>query len=271
MSSKPPYNFKEFIIGDGSPRVAIIGAVHGDEPIGKLVIDHLKDVNLLKGTLSLIIAHPSALELGKRYIDNDLNRSFPGIEDDVTEKGLAFRLSQRLSKIDIVLDIHSTKAKISKFAIVTNLNEDTKKLLSMIPGETIILAQDNVFGGHELIANVSCGVSLEYRSKDHDKSLESVVEDIKAILTNLGMLSGEARKNSVKQIYTIDEAYRVPKGFIPLDSLRELEKISAGQLVGHVDGEEVAAKYSFYPLFLKKASYEDTLCLAAQNKKQIEV
>ena len=65
-------------IGSGKPYVAVVFCQHGDEPLGKEVAEKLWSLNLKRGTLFTVFANPLAFEKEARFVDSDLNRSFPG-------------------------------------------------------------------------------------------------------------------------------------------------------------------------------------------------
>jgi Succinylglutamate desuccinylase len=70
---------KVYELGEGTPEVAVVGGIHGDEPCGPLAIKRLLAEELtVERPVKLIIANEEALEAGQRYLEADLNRVFPG-------------------------------------------------------------------------------------------------------------------------------------------------------------------------------------------------
>ena len=69
--------------GPGTPVVAIVGGIHGDEPSGVRAVERLRraigrgEFDLQRG-IALVVGNPPAVAAGVRYLDSDLNRSFPG-------------------------------------------------------------------------------------------------------------------------------------------------------------------------------------------------
>ena len=56
-------------------KIAVVCCLHGTEPYG------LEVVKRLPASLSFFIGNEKALKENRRFIDSDLNRSFPGKEN----------------------------------------------------------------------------------------------------------------------------------------------------------------------------------------------
>jgi len=71
----------------------------------------------------LIVANEAALDAGVRYLDADLNRSFPGDPDaESHEARLADELLDALDGCS-TLAIHSTQSYAEPFAVVDSMDE----------------------------------------------------------------------------------------------------------------------------------------------------
>ena len=59
-------------------RVAVVGGTHGNEPVGIEVIQHLerRPPEDAMHSFETFWANPKAFELGRRFVDSDLNRTF---------------------------------------------------------------------------------------------------------------------------------------------------------------------------------------------------
>uniref|UniRef100_UPI000ABCAF2C succinylglutamate desuccinylase/aspartoacylase domain-containing protein n=1 Tax=Haloferax profundi TaxID=1544718 RepID=UPI000ABCAF2C len=66
-------------LGDGTPEVSVVGSIHGDEPCGARAIERFvaEDPDVER-PVKLIVANEEALDADVRYLDEDLNRAFPG-------------------------------------------------------------------------------------------------------------------------------------------------------------------------------------------------
>ncbi|MDX2239538.1 MAG: aspartoacylase [Leptolyngbyaceae cyanobacterium bins.302] len=115
-------------------RVAIVGGTHGNELIGvHLVKKFQQNPDLIARSLfeSLaLLANPLAIAAVRRYVDTDLNRCFDRgtlqkSEANLYEEQRARELYQTLvateaSKVDFLLDIHSTTANMGLTVILVN-------------------------------------------------------------------------------------------------------------------------------------------------------
>jgi len=252
------------------PRVCIVGCVHGDEPIGALCICALKKAKILKGSLSLIIAHPRALKKKKRFIQEDLNRSF-GTRKRSFERKLARELSRELNLHDVVLDIHATNSAFKDLIITTDIGKKHRNLMKLVPIEKVMYAPAKVFGGHELIAHTPLGIALEYGPDKTGKNFTLALSHIRAVLASFGMIASRSRIYPRKKLYTLSGAYRVPHGFKPSPKLRDFLRIRKGQHIGSISSRPLKAEYDFFPIFLGKGRYKGTLALTARKVRSIRL
>ena len=91
-------------------RLLVVGGIHGNEPLGIELVE-----SLLRNPLpnvDALIANPKACQQGKRYVEADMNRIFPGLPDgDTYESRQAHELWARLTAgYDLVIDFHNTYA-----------------------------------------------------------------------------------------------------------------------------------------------------------------
>jgi len=126
-------------LGDGPPEVAIVGAIHGDEPCGARAVERLVDENpAVERPIKLILANEAALEAGVRYLDADLNRSFPGDPDAESHEGrLANRLQSELVGCS-TLAIHSTQSYAEPFVVVDSMDEVARAVAPHLPVDAVI-------------------------------------------------------------------------------------------------------------------------------------
>jgi succinylglutamate desuccinylase len=252
-------------IGKEKPRIAIIGCVHGDEILGKKVIQELKKIKINKGSITFIIANNPALLKRKRFIRKDLNRVFPGKKNGITEEKIAYFLNKELKKIDIVIDIHATSSEFNKLAVITNFNLKTKELLKLIPINKVALVRKNVFGGNELIAHSKLGIALEYGQGKGIKHYKRVLQDVRIVLKNLNLINGKKKIFNQKTIYNVLRPYTVAENFKQNSNLRDFCLIKKKQVIGRIGHQEIKSIERFYPLFLGKGKYKKTLALVSSK------
>ncbi len=256
-------------IGHDKPSVALVGCLHGDEVLGKKVIDELEDVKLKRGSLSFIIANTPALAKNKRFIKKDLNRSFPGKRNGEDEEKLAYCLEGVLKDFDYVIDIHATDSDVGALVIVTSLNKNIKNFLKHIPITKVVLMKKSNFSKGSMIDFCRAGISLEYGPDKTGRNYKKVLMNVRSILKNVGLLSGKKELFLKKELYTVSGTYSVASGFKQNNKLRNFCLIKVGQVIGDLNGEESLSKKEFYPLFLGKGAYKRTLALVADKKEKI--
>ncbi len=256
-------------IGFGGPSVAIVGCLHGDEVLGKKVIDELSSIKLKQGTLSFIIANTRALAENKRFIKKDLNRSFPGKKDSECEEKIAYHLTKILKDFDYVIDIHATDSNIGTLIIITSLNKNIKNFLKHIPVARVALMRKNEFSKGNMLGFCKIGISLEYGPDKTGGNYKKALTDVKMILKNIGLLSGGKKIFPEKELYAISGVYHTDYGFKQNNKLRNFCLIKTGQVIGVLNREEIISEKEFFPLFLGKGAYSGTLALIADKKEKI--
>ncbi|BCL36377.1 aspartoacylase [Nostoc sp. MS1] len=115
-------------------RVAIVGGTHGNEFTGAFLVKKFeKYPNLIQKssfeTLT-ILGNPKAFKTGKRYIEKDLNRCFleenlqnlhlSSYEDIRAKEITAILKEDNQTKVDVIIDLHSTTANMGLSIILGN-------------------------------------------------------------------------------------------------------------------------------------------------------
>ena len=148
--------------------------MHGDEPFGLQIIDRYKNRTDQFPGLQLIIANEDAIQQNKRYIETDLNRSFPGRIGGSFEERLAVSLLETVRSSRFVLDIHNTTSDIHMTPIITNMSRDTKQILNLCSSKEIAYIQPPL-SIKSFIGQLNGGVSLEF-GFDYANSIEAMNE-----------------------------------------------------------------------------------------------
>lgn len=105
-------------IGEGTPKIAVIAGIHGDELAGiSLVREILAENSEIEGTILLIPeGNREAVKEKVRtpYYMEDLNRAFPGNSENLTGK-IARDIFNMIheEKIDFIIDIHESYYRYS--------------------------------------------------------------------------------------------------------------------------------------------------------------
>jgi aspartoacylase len=107
-------------------RVVIVGGTHGNEFTGAYLIKKFEQFPDLiqRGSFETLtlFANPQAFELGRRYIDKDLNRCFLSLDlqnpvlsgyEEQRAKAIAQQLGPKgNAQVDAIVDLHSTTANM---------------------------------------------------------------------------------------------------------------------------------------------------------------
>ncbi|MRJ03032.1 MAG: aspartoacylase [Epsilonproteobacteria bacterium] len=107
-------------------RLVISGGVHGNELLGIYLVRSLKEEGLSFPNLSIdyLLANPKAIDLCRRYVDRDLNRSFDRemleVDTPIYEYERAKVIAERLAGIDFLIDLHTTTANMGVTLVVSS-------------------------------------------------------------------------------------------------------------------------------------------------------
>lgn len=120
-------------------KLVVFGGTHGNEWTGVEILKML-EVRKIEGESFLVEGHfsnPIAFEAGKRYIQQDLNRSFTkrALEGKgiLAEEIIAKEIYDKYSKgNNCLIDLHTTTANMGKSIVLTNPNDFNLKLVSFL-------------------------------------------------------------------------------------------------------------------------------------------
>jgi succinylglutamate desuccinylase len=246
-------------LGDGSPELAIVGGIHGDEPCGVDAVERLMESPPdVERPVSLIVANELAVERGERFIDTDLNRAFPGNPAGSHEERLAARLETELMGCR-VLALHSTQSHDEPFAVVERLTDWTRSVCRRLPINAVVetgsFVEGRLFASADVV-EVECG-----RQWSHE-AIENADELAHAFLAAEGALSRPMSPRD-HPIYRLRD--RVPKRTATTYEIRveNFTRVRAGDVFATADGDPVRAGEAFYPVLMSAEGYDDVFGYAA--------
>lgn len=246
--------------GNGKTKIGVVGCQHGDELLGKQIINRLmpqrRGPNV---SLKLLIANEEAMAQNKHFVQSDLNRSFPGREVGTIEQELAFKIRQELQDCTFVIDIHSTWANMADAIIVTSgifSNPLVRHLIDKVPIEKVLVMKGNeIGGGSSLIDHTNAGVALEFSRRVPIWQATKVVES--TILN----IEGDASAEVVKDIFYVNGFLDSVHGDkVKMENFRPVRK---GDLIIERAGRPISAEFDFTPIFVGESSYKDKACMIA--------
>ena len=246
--------------------ILIVGATHGHEYIGVQVNKILKSLPIQKDSLYFEIGNPQALKKKTAFIESDLNRVFPGKENGNYEEILAYKLSKKIKKVDVVIDIHATDTIDSPakdlMVIVTKWDKETRELIKVIsPPNTVIM---NYCSGGALISDAKIGLALEYGMNSDKTVLQKLLYDICTILSHFQVISNNPYRNPFSlpekmKVFEVNDVYRKPNPFYILDkNIANFKKVNKGDILAYSqEGEKIIVDNDFIPILFGKNRYKE--------------
>ncbi len=203
-------------------KVTLIGGVHGNEFFGRTVFNYFaKQINKYPG-LTLILANTEALNLRRRGIDGDLNRSFPGSIYGNHEEKLAKKLLNTIDSTSYIIDIHTTGNSEGLVPIITNQSKGTKQIINQLQTKNIVYMQSG-FGS--LISQFKQSISLEYHYEYCRGS--QAIEDLEQAIVNL--LSSKENKKIQRNIFTCRD--RISASVVMPKNAQSFERINSLDII----------------------------------------
>ena len=242
-------------LGDGEPELVIVGGIHGDEPCGVRAIERLLDDDPdVLCPVKLVVANERALEAGVRYIDADLNRAFTdAVPEDAHERELAQRLAEEIRGCT-VLSVHSTQSHAEPFSISAGLDGFVSEIAPRLPVAALVDTQD--FGEGRLFAANADIIEVEAGLQGTETAAENAYRLARAFLTATGAIPGDAPARDLPVFRMGDPIAKPPADTYEV-FVENFERVEAGQTFAAVDGEELVAAESFWPVLLSPHGYAD--------------
>lgn len=239
--------------GPGEPEVVVIGGVHGDETGGVRAVHRLREADLdLQRGVAFVLANPAAIDAGRRYLDSDLNRVFPGDPEGDREEQLAAHICELIEDRP-TLSLHGTNSRPTPFALVYRSEPREFELAAQLPVPQVV---DHWGINEQTITTCGFTIEIEVGPQDSEEAAASAERQARAFLRVTDALSGEQPD---KNPHFFHMAERVPK---PPGSSYELhvenfEPLSNGTVYATVDGQDLIAEESFYPILMSAHGYSD--------------
>lgn len=254
-------------LGEGEPAVAVVAAIHGDEPCGVRAVERLLASNpSVAQPVKLLIVNEEALAAEVRYLETDLNRAFPGDPDgDTHEARLAAELTSAVEGCT-TLALHSTQSYENPFAIVREATGVPLELASRLSVDAVVetgpFDEGRLFTAVEDLVEVECGLQGSDSAADNAEQL--VFEFLRAtgVLTDEPPL--DPREHPVFRLHDVVEKAAADTYEV---FVRNFERVDAGDVFAAVDGKEVIAEEEFYPVLLSAYGYEDVFGYAAEKRE----
>jgi len=242
---------KVYKFGEGKPEFTITGSIHGDEPAGKKAIEDIIEQDLeFQCPVQFIIVNEEALEENKRFLEADLNRSFPGDRGSSKhEERLGAELLEKIGDSK-VLDIHTTHSFDRPFANTKSFEDPEMKMIEASNVDyTVKFEEDS-----GILTDYAKGIVVEAGHQGTEKAVENAVDVIKNFLAYFKVIEGDFKASDPEK-FVQGEKVEGDWEFLA----ENFQKVEKGEIYAKRDGEELIAEESFYPVLMSTEGYEGVL------------
>ncbi|MFC6989118.1 succinylglutamate desuccinylase/aspartoacylase family protein [Haloplanus sp. GCM10025708] len=250
-------------LGDGDPDVAVVAAVHGDEPCGERAVARLlADPPVVSRPVKLVVANELASDRDDRYVDEDLNRAFPGDPAATShEARLAAALERELDGCT-TLALHSTQSYGDPFALVDAVGEETGAICAALSIDAVV--ETGPFADGRLISYPRT-VEVECGYQGSDSAADNAFRLVREFLGATGVLPASSTPRDVP-VFRFTERVSKPAGREEYEVFAEnFERVAEGETFAAADGDPWVAKEEFYPVLMSPYGYERVFGYAGER------
>lgn len=152
----------------------VIGGLHGNEPLGLEVCRRLEKLKL--PYIDVLYGNPTAIKKNIRFIDEDLNRVFPGNPKGSLEAKRASEIMKICRKYDFVIDFHNTYCPDNDCTFLGSKSREAFQLPGFLGLDKIVLA-DAYDSINKYVTNcLSVEISLNSKAFDVDLWIQKMVD-----------------------------------------------------------------------------------------------
>lgn len=116
----------------------VIGGLHGNEPLGLDVCKRLEKLKL--PYLDVFYGNPIAIEKNVRFVEEDLNRAFPGDPKGSIEAKRAVEIIKICKGYDFVIDFHNTYCPNNDCTFIGSLSKSAFQLPLFLGLNRVVMA-----------------------------------------------------------------------------------------------------------------------------------
>lgn len=232
---------------------------HGNEKTPYRVIKKHFDKKI-----DYLIANKEAFRKNKRFIENDLNRSFPGDNKGTKEERIAFLLKNKLSKYGQIVDLHTTTVVSPMFIITTSLSSKHMAFINKLNIKKVVYMKKSIASGNSLIDHVNLGVSIEVGKEGSIYAFNLYKKFIDSFLVNK-----RSKKKEYFVVFDILKKITVTEKL--LNSIKSFKLVKKGQIISTIGNRKVSSSEDFYPIMPGEKSYKGILTLKAKKITEKDV
>jgi len=245
------------------PRILVNICSHGNEILGLKIEKLFKNIKIINGSITFNIGNQEAVDKKVRFIDSDLNRSFPGKKNGNKEEVIAYNIMKYIKHFDYLIDIHSTVSGLKNSIIVEDYSIKVKKIISVCKNADTVLVMSATSGSsifRTCVADKIPGIAFEYG----DNSIETArrtFEDLISILSYLKVVDPRINKkirNTNLKKFNCYDVIKKKDGDIFKKGLNNFKLIKKGEIIKFDKNKNpVVADEDFYPILIGEKNYKD--------------
>ena len=227
-------------------KILVIAGVHGNEKFGLKVLAELEARE--SRDITLRIAHPEAIAKNKRFIEEDLNRSF-GSGRTTIEGRIASRLRAEIlaSNPDLIIDLHTSTVDVGLVAITAQHNEFLSGVAKRLSIPRMAVMLDSI-------------ASQALIGQNPEKSL--------CIEVGAGLRSNRLARLLAERIHNLLSYQSVPQGKVEIYKIRRLiSKRDAGK--SRLVNYEYCPSLKGYPFLAGEKNYTDYSGFLADRRVEV--
>ncbi|ERG87903.1 MAG: succinylglutamate desuccinylase [halophilic archaeon J07HX5] len=243
------------VLGAGNPQVAVVGAIHGDEPSGAHAIERfLSEEHNVQRPVKLIILNEPALEQNTRYIDVDVNRVLPGDPTgDQYEERLAYDFIQEIAGC-VGMGIHSTFSSAQPFGTIANPNNRKRRLFDSLSGFHHVVDFTQISSGSRGV-DLPWYVDVEAGLQQSNTAAENAYECIIDFLSFTGVLEATVSETNTREYEVFETVWKEPDSEYHFDATN-FRRVAEGEVYATCNGTEIVADRPFYPVLFSDDGHE---------------
>lgn len=196
--------------GVSGPKILLLGATHGNEPVGVDAWKCLKEMfvadefSLVNGEVHFLEVNPMARKMGVRFIEHNMNRIFTDSLPESVEgqRASAIREFFKANKYDYVLDAHSVS--VGEFSMFINFSDDSVKEARVLNKTPILLdiRPEHIRGSicEEAIKNNAKAFAVECGNHVSPNAIKVFLSHIFKLLSSQGMVESIPDKFIAKDV-----------------------------------------------------------------------
>jgi succinylglutamate desuccinylase len=237
--------------------IAIFGGVHGNEPIGPMLLDELqKNLEIENGIVYLVYANPRAIEKSTRFIEKNLNRMF---KKDNTgklyEEKIAIELSALLDNCDALLDLHAFTQPEGEAVSFAICEPESYFLIKNLPVSFVVSGLHNFERGSTdqyMYFQNKPGVCIELGSRERPRDFLDLGRNMIAeFLTCFEMLPANDSIKFAQKTYleVVDFYKKKHESFSFVKPYKNFDFVKASEIICFDAGEAYVAKKDSHIIF----------------------